>query len=109
MTADVWSFRDFRPVSAGDVDLSGFEVRGRDGSIGVVDKATNKVSASYLVIDTGDWHPHHQVILPAFTVERIDSEGRVVFVDRTRKEIEDASDVTRAGMRAARSQDRLPG
>ncbi len=42
MTADVWSFRDFRPVSAGDVDLSGFEVRGRDGSIGVLNKATDK-------------------------------------------------------------------
>ena len=109
MTAGVWSFRDCRPVSAGDVDLSGFEVRGRDGSIGVVDKATNKVSASYLVIDTGDWHPDHQVILPALTVERIDPEKRVVFVDRTRKEIEDAPDVTRAEMRAARFQDRLSG
>ncbi len=47
MTADVWNFRDFRAISAGDVDLSGFEVMGRDGSIGVVDSATNKVSASY--------------------------------------------------------------
>ncbi len=109
MTADFWNSRDFRPVSAGDIDLSGFEVRGRDGSIGVVDKATNKVSASYLVVDTGDWHPHHQVILPAFTVERMDSEGRVVFVDRTRKEFEDAPDVTRAEMRAARFKDRLSG
>ena len=34
MTADVWAFRDFRPISAGDVDLPGFEVMGRDGSIG---------------------------------------------------------------------------
>ena len=109
MTADVWSFRDFRPVSAGDIDLSRFEVRGRDGSIGVVDKATNKVSASYLVIDTGDRRPDHQVISPAFTVERIDPDKRVVFVDRTRKEIEDAPDVTRAEMRAARFQDRLSG
>ena len=109
MTADVWNFRDFRPISAGDVDLSAFEVMGRDGSIGVVDRATNKVSASFLVVDTGDWHPHHQVILPAFTVERMDSERRVVFVDRTRKEIEDAPDVTRAEMRTARFQDRLSG
>src|SRR3712207_6668303 len=109
MTADVWTFRDFRPVSAGDVDLAGFEVRWRDGSIGFVDKATNKASASCLVIDTGDWHPDHQVVLPAFTVERMDPEKRVVFVDRTRKEIEDAPDVTRAEMRAARFQDRLSG
>ena len=109
MTADSWNLRDSRPVSAGDIDLSVFEVMGRDGSIGVVDKASNEVGPSCRVVDTGDWHPHHQVILPAFTVERIDTEGRVVFVDRTRKEIQDAPDVTRAGMRAARFQDRLSG
>ncbi len=109
MTADVWTFRDFRPISAGDVDLAGFEVMGRDGSIGVVDRATNKVSASYLVVDTGDWHPDHQVILQAFMVERIDPEKRVVLVDRSRKDIEQAPDVTRAEMRTAQFQDRLSG
>jgi hypothetical protein len=67
------------------------------------------VSASYLVVDTGEWHPNHQVILPAITVERIEPDKRVVVVDRTRKEIEDAPDVTRADMRTARFQDRLSG
>ena len=109
MPADVWNFRDFRAITAGDVNLSGFEVVGRDGSIGVVDKASSQVSASYLVVDTGDWHPGHQVILPAGTVERIDPDKRVVVVDRTRKEIEDAPDLTRAEMRRARFQDRLSG
>jgi hypothetical protein len=55
MTAGVWNVRDFRPICAGDVDHSGFEVMGPDGSIGVVDSVTNKASASYLVVDTGDW------------------------------------------------------
>ncbi len=66
------------------------------------------MSASYPVIDTGDWHPDHQVIPPPFTLERIDPDKRV-FVDRTRTEIEDAPDVTRAEMRAARLQNRLSG
>ncbi|MDP9429305.1 MAG: PRC-barrel domain containing protein [Actinomycetota bacterium] len=101
--------RDLRPIAAGDVDLSGFEVMGRDGSIGIVDKATNKMSASYLVVDTGDWHPDHQVILPAATVERIDPEKRVLFVDRTRKEVEEAPDVTPEKIRTASFQDRLSG
>ncbi len=109
MTADVWNFRDFRPITAGDVDLSGWEVVGRDGPIGVVDKVTNSVSASYLVVDTGDWHPHHQVILPAITVERINPEKRVLFVDRTQQDIVDAPDVTRADLRTARAQDQLAG
>ncbi len=109
MPEDVWNFRDFRRITAGDVDLSGFEMVGRDGSIGVVDKVSNQVSASYLVVDTGDWHPGHQVILPAWTVEQIDPDKRVVVVDRTRKEIEDAPDLTRVEMRRARFQDRLSG
>ncbi|HEX2075899.1 MAG TPA: hypothetical protein VHF92_19145 [Geodermatophilus sp.] len=109
MSADIWNFRDDQPIHSGDVDLSGFEVVGRDGSIGVVDKATNKVSASYLIIDTGDWHPGHQIILPAGTVERIDPDKRILRVDRTRKEIEEAPDMTPADLRTARFQDRLSG
>ena len=108
-STDMWSFRDDWHIPAGDLDLSGFEVIGRDGSIGTVDKATNRVSASYLLVDTGDWHPGHQVILPAVTVERIDGDRRVVYVDRTRKDIEEAPDVTRHDLRTAAFQDRLQG
>ena len=109
MTADVWSYRDEYHIPSGDLDFSGFEVIGRDGSIGTVDRATNKVSASYLVVDTGDWHPGHQVILPAATVESVDGDRRVIRVDRSRKEIEEAPDVTPHDMRTARYQDRLHG
>jgi hypothetical protein len=109
MATDIWNYRDSRHVPGGDVDLSGFEVIGRDGAIGVVDRASNEVSASYLVVDTGDWHPHHQVILPAYTIERIDPARRVVTVDRTRQEITEAPDLTPADLRTARFQDRLSG
>ena len=107
--ADLWTYRDSYHIPSGDLDLSGFEVVGRDGSIGTVDKATNRVSASYLVVDTGDWHPGHQVLLPAATVERIDGDRRRVYVDRSRKEIAEAPDVTKADMRTATFQDRLQG
>ncbi len=110
MATNIWNFRSSRHIpGGGDVDLSGFEVVGRDGSLGVVDTASNEVSASYLVIDTGDWHPDHQVILPAYTIERVDTARRVVTVDRDRKEIAEAPDLTPEEMRAARSQDRLAG
>jgi hypothetical protein len=36
-------------------------------------------------------------------------DRRVIVVDRTRKEIGDAADVTRVEMRTARSRDRLSG
>jgi hypothetical protein len=106
---DIWDYRDSRHVPGGDVDLSGFEVVGPDGAIGVVDKLTRDVSATYLVVDTGDWHPNHQVILPAYTIERVEAGARVVKVDRSREEIAQAPDLTPAEMRAARAMDQLTG
>ena len=41
-------------------------------------------------VDTGPWIFGRKVILPAQTIERIDLEDRVVFVDRTKEEIENA-------------------
>ena len=109
MAKDIWNYRDSRHVPGGDVDLSGFEVVGTDGTIGVVDKLTKEVSATYLVVDTGDWHPDHQVILPAYTIERVDVGGRVVKVDRSRDEIEKAPDLSQDDIKTARSMDRLTG
>jgi hypothetical protein len=109
MAADIWNYRKDYHIPSGELDFSGFEVVGPDGPIGTVDRATNSVSASYLVIDTGDWHPGHQIILPAATVERVDHGKRVIAVDRTRQEIEEAPDVTPRDLKAARFQDRLAG
>ncbi len=109
MPEDIWTYRDSRHLPGGDVDTTGFEVVGRDGTIGVVDSLSKDVSATYIVVDTGDWHPEHQVILPAYTIERIDPARRVVTVDRTRNDITQAPDVTPEDLRNARFVDRLSG
>ncbi|MGH2921365.1 MAG: DUF2795 domain-containing protein [Gaiellaceae bacterium] len=86
-TAEIWAYRGGLRT---DVDLSGYEVEARDGSIGTVDEATNEVGASYLIVDTGPWIFGKHVLLPAGVIERIDTYERRVIVGRTRDEIKSA-------------------
>lgn len=109
MSFDVWQYRDSMTFAAEDVDLSGFEVVGRDGSIGTVDKASNDVRVNYIIVDTGDWLPGRRVMLPAYTVERIDPSARKVFLDRKREDIRNAPDYTADKRRSAKFQDALSG
>jgi hypothetical protein len=86
-TAEIWAYSGGLRT---DVDLTGYDVEARDGSIGTVDKATNEVGASYLIVDTGPWIFGKHVLLPAGVIERIDTDERRVIVDRTRDEIKRA-------------------
>ncbi|MFF0152693.1 hypothetical protein [Micromonospora sp. NPDC005203] len=61
-----------------------------DGRIGTIDQASNEADAGYLVVDTGPWIFGQRVLLPAGTVERVDHQERVVHVDRTRQQVNDA-------------------
>ena len=106
---DVWQYRPSMAFAANSVDLTGFEVVGRDGSIGTVDRESNDVRVNYVVVDTGDWLPGRQVMLPAYTVERIDPAARRVVVDRTRDDIRRAPDLLPEQRRAARFEDTLTG
>ena len=72
------------------VDLVGFKIEARDGSIGKVDESTADAGKSHVVVDTGPWIFGRKVILPAQTIERIDLDDRVVYVDRTKEEIKNA-------------------
>jgi hypothetical protein len=109
MPVDVWQYRESTKFSAQSVDLSGFEVVGRDGSIGTVDKASNDVRVNYIIIDTGDWLPGRQVMLPAYAVERIDAGARKVYIDRTREEIRNSPELDPKELRSARFEDALTG
>jgi hypothetical protein len=71
------------------VDLTEFKVEAKDGSIGKVE-STADAGKSHIVVDTGPWIFGRKVVLPAQTIERIDLENRVVFVDRTKDEIKNA-------------------
>ncbi len=110
MTVDLWQYRESMRFAARNIDLSGFEVVGRDGaSIGTVDKASNDVKVNYIVVDTGEWLSGRQVILPAYTVERVDADARKVFIDQTSEDIRNAPESSRKKLRGARFEDALTG
>lgn len=85
----MWTYRD-TVVLEPAVDVTGFKVEARDGSIGKVDESTADAGKSYIVVDTGPWIFGRKVLLPARTVERIDLDEGAVFVDRTKEEIKNA-------------------
>ena len=86
---DMWTYRT-TVVLEPAVDLTGFTVESNDGSIGKVDESTADAGKSHIVVDTGPWIFGRKVILPAQTIERIDLDNRVVYVDRTKEEIKNA-------------------
>jgi hypothetical protein len=90
MQMDIWTYRE---ETVGDIDLTGFSVEARDGSIGKVDEATFDVGSSYLVVDTGPWIFGRKSVLPAGVVERIDPDAETVFVGLTKDEIKNAPEL----------------
>lgn len=85
--ADMWTYREQTWV---DVDLSGYGVEARDGSIGSVHEATNDVGTSYIVVDTGPWIFGKKVLLPAGVIERIDTDDEKIYVNQTKDQIKDS-------------------
>jgi hypothetical protein len=84
----MWTYREASSVE--DVDLTGFEVEASDGKVGKIVEATYELGSSWLVVDTGPWILGRKLLLPAGTVESVDTEKRLVYVDRTREEIKAA-------------------
>jgi hypothetical protein len=87
---DIWSYRD--TARAQTTDVVGFDVVATDGSIGKVDEATYDAGASHVVVDTGPWIFGKRRMLPAGVIERIDYDGRQVFINLTKDQIRDAPD-----------------
>ena len=90
---DVWTYRNesqlgYDPTSGRD--LTGYGVEALDGSIGKIDKASNDVGASFVIVDTGPWIFGKKVMLPAGIVERVDEDDEKVWVNRTKDEIKNA-------------------
>jgi hypothetical protein len=83
---DMWTY----PESLGRLNVTGFDVEAKDGSIGKVDEVTYDVGESYVVVDTGVWIFGKKVLLPAGLIERVDRDEEKVYVDRTKDEIEQA-------------------
>ena len=93
---ELWTYRE---SSLGTMDLSGFEVEARDGSIGKVDEASSEVGASYVVVDTGPWIFGKKVLLPAGVIDRVDTADEKVYVDRTKDEIKNAPEFDESNYR----------
>ena len=107
-TTDLWQFRESMSFVTREVDLTGFEVLGKDGGVGRVHRASNDVRVDYLVVEAGDWLGRRRVLLPAYSVLRIDPSGRTVTVELTRDEIREAPDFD-PDDRSVRFQDALHG
>ncbi|MFD5767701.1 PRC-barrel domain-containing protein [Streptomyces sp. NPDC127049] len=86
---DIWVYRPNTGYQKG-IDIVGYKVEATDGSIGKIDKHSEDVGASYLVVDTGVWIFGKHVLLPAGTIERIDTAEEKVYVSRTKDQIKDA-------------------
>jgi hypothetical protein len=82
----MWTY----PESLGRLNVTGFDVEAKDGSIGKVDEVTYDVGESYIVVDTGVWIFGKKVLLPAGVIERVDRDEEKVYVDRSKDEIEQA-------------------
>ena len=72
------------------LDLSGYKVEARDGSIGKIDEASNEVAGACIVVDTGPWILGKKVMIPAGAVRDIDPDTETVLIDRTKDEIKNA-------------------
>src|SRR5690242_2890721 len=86
---DMWTYRSSL-IEIAQIDLDGFDVEARDGSIGEVDDATNDVSAQYIVVDTGPWIFGRKVVIPAALIEAIDTDNRKVVLDLTKDQIKNS-------------------
>jgi hypothetical protein len=82
--ADLWTARE--GVALGD-ELVGWDVEGRDGKIGKVDHVTYERTC--VVVSTSRLFGK-QFVVPANSLERVDTEGRTIFVDLSKEEVENS-------------------
>ena len=105
MDRDMWTY----PETLGRLDVTGFDVEAKDGSIGKVDEVTYDAGESYVVVDTGVWIFGKKVLLPAGLIERVDRDEEKVYVDRTKDEIEQAPEFDKDNYRERRTIGRPSG
>ncbi|WP_189885411.1 PRC-barrel domain containing protein [Streptomyces xantholiticus] len=89
MAGDMWGYPETARYVPG-AQLVGYSVEASDGSIGKVDKHTEEVGRSYLVVDTGPWILGRRVLLPAGLVSEIDTGAEIVRVACTKSQVKDS-------------------
>ena len=89
------------------VDLTGYKVEASDGGVGSIDEATYDVGSACLVVDTGPWIFGRKVLLPAGTVQRIDHDERIAYVDRTKDQIKNSPEYDKETFGSGEYRDRV--
>ncbi|WP_328686194.1 PRC-barrel domain-containing protein [Streptomyces sp. NBC_01261] len=89
MSDSIWGYQPTTGHTAG-IDLTGFKVEATDGGIGKVDKHSDDVDSSYIVVDTGVWIFGKHVLLPAGTVKTVDQAEKKIYVDLTKEQIKNS-------------------
>jgi hypothetical protein len=89
-TTDLWTYTVVADTDLTATDLTGFSVEALDGGIGKVDEATNDITGSYIVVDTGPWIFGKKVLLPAGVIRDVDLDTETVYVNRTKEQIKNA-------------------
>ncbi|MFD9335055.1 PRC-barrel domain containing protein [Streptomyces sp. NPDC060028] len=79
-------------MATSPADLIGYRVEASDGHIGSVDKHSEYVGKTFIVVDTGPWIFGRHVLVPADLVARVDTETETVFISATKEEIKDSPD-----------------
>lgn len=90
----MWRYQPTAGYTAGS-SLIGYKVEATDGSIGKVDKHSDAVDASHLVVDTGVWIFGKHVLIPAGIVSGIDTAAETIYVGRTKEQIKNAPEFDR--------------
>ncbi|WP_405009263.1 PRC-barrel domain containing protein [Kitasatospora sp. NBC_01539] len=89
MSSGMWDYQNASGYTPGS-NLAGYRVEATDGHIGKIDKHSEDVSSSYVVVDTGPWIFGKHVLLPAGTITRVDTAEETVWVDRSKEEIKNS-------------------
>ncbi|MFD9060843.1 PRC-barrel domain containing protein [Kitasatospora purpeofusca] len=89
MNSGLWDYSNAEGYGA-TLDLTGYRVEAEDGPVGKVDRHSQDVDFAHIVVDTGPWIFGREILLPAGTVRRVDTEERAVWLNRTKDEIKNA-------------------
>lgn len=104
---DAWNYRESTGMESRQDDLIGFKVEATDGHIGSIDGDTREVDANYVVVDTGPWIFGRKVMLPAGTIDRVDWDDKLVYVDRTKDQIKDSPELGEVDLEDVGYRDRV--
>jgi hypothetical protein len=93
MAVDIWVYRE----TVNQIDLEDFYVEATDGEVGKVDPATFEVGGDAIIVDTGPLVFGRKVFIPVGMIERIDTDQKRIYVDRSKDEIKNAPEYDPSG------------